>query len=302
MLRRMVERSGRPLSFSRGSQPAAARRVPRHPRAASPTANAAGAPMTGQVAAAAGRRAARAGVHAQPVHDRTRVTARSPTCRSPNGWPRCATRSSARGCSQAADARSRQARRLAHRARATCCSRWLDEPDYEPTLTDSIGARAARARRDRPTNSPRRHARRRRQGPALPAVPELRRRQARRLPRDARPPAHRARPRRRRRPRRHDLRRQLPHHAARATGAATAITTGSRCRSSCSATAATPPRTVGLFDRGVLAPGLPRRPQRHRLRPAPAAQARDRPRPARRRPPAAAAGRRLRGTRSSPAR
>ena len=126
-------------------------------------------------------------------------------------------------------------------------------------------------------------------GLALPAVPQLRRRQPRRRRRDARPPAHRAGPRRRRRPRRHDLRRQLPDHAARATGAATATTAGSplpflvqrHCRDTAAHRRAARPRRARAR---ATAPT-----QRHRLRPPPAPQARDRPRPARRRPPPRAA-------------
>ena len=61
---------------------------------------------------------------------------------------------------------------------------------------------------------------------------------------------------RRRRARRHDLRRQLPHHAAHALGARPRPGPARRCRSLVAAPdAATPPRTVGLLDRGVLAPG-----------------------------------------------
>ena len=50
---------------------------------------------------------------------------------------------------------------------------------------------------------------------------------------------------------------------------------------------------VGWLDRGVVAPGLPRRPQHHRLRRARLPARPPRVRPARRRPPAHAGGRRL---------
>ena len=68
-------------------------------------------------------------------------------------------------------------------------------------------------------------------------------------------PEHGRRPRRRRRPRRHDLRRQLPDDAAHALGARPRPRPARRCRSSCSGRRSATARTVGLLDRGVLAPG-----------------------------------------------
>ena len=124
---------------------------------------------------------------------------------------------------------------------------------------------------------------------------------ARRLPRDARPPAHRPRARRRRRARRHDLRRQLPDHAARLLGSRP------RPRPDPAAVPRAAPRrdtarTVGLLDRGVLAPGYRADVNVIDFDRPPPAQADDRARPARRRPAPAAARRRLAATRSSPAR
>ncbi len=77
------------------------------------------------------------------------------------------------------------------------------------------------------------------------------------------------------------------------TGVATATTTASRCRSSCSATAATRPAPSACSTAASIAPGLPRRPQRRRLRSAPPPQADHRPRPARQRSAPPAAGRRM---------
>ena len=130
-----------------------------------------------------------------------------------------------------------------------------DPPDYEPKAENSIAAYAERAGVSPAGDGLRPDARRRRPGAAVHAVPQLRRRQPRRRARDARPSRHRARPRRRRRSRRHDLRRSVRHHAVDAVGPRPRRRASSNCPISCSSTAATPRETVGLFDRGVLAPG-----------------------------------------------
>ena len=130
-----------------------------------------------------------------------------------------------------------------------------DEPDYEPSLSDSIGARAARLDRSADELALDVDARRRRARPAVPAVPQLRRRVARRLPRNA-----------------HPSRTPCPASATAALTSARSATAASRPRCSpywgrdrdhdriplpflvqrhCRDTA----RTVGLYDRGVIAPG-----------------------------------------------
>ena len=85
-----------------------------------------------------------------------------------------------------------------------------DPPDYEPDTASSAASGRRSGRRHPGGVGLRLPGRGRRRSDALRAVPQLRRRQPRRDPRDARPPVHRARPVRRWRPRRHDLRRQLP--------------------------------------------------------------------------------------------
>ena len=84
-----------------------------------------------------------------------------------------------------------------------------DEPDYEQT-PDRTLAVLAQARGDAPGTGARSHAAQRRTRHALPAVPELCRRLARPVLCDAQPPRHRARALRWRRPCRHDLRRLVP--------------------------------------------------------------------------------------------
>ena len=130
-----------------------------------------------------------------------------------------------------------------------------DPPDYEPDPSTSIAARAAREGRE-----------------ALDLAYDLFAQDEGRtflyvpiinwfdgtldgVRRDARPPAHRSRPVRRRRARRHHLRRQLPHDVPRRTGVATAtegrLDLAYLVRQHTKDTA----ETVGLLDRGVLAPG-----------------------------------------------
>ena len=129
-----------------------------------------------------------------------------------------------------------------------------------------LDRRPGRARGPRPGRGRlRRDDGQRRQGDALPAVAELRRRHARRRRRAARPPVVGRRPLRRRGPRRHDLRRQLPDLAAAVVGprpperpaadrAARAQADPGDGRDGRPAR----PRPAG--------PGPPRRRQRHRLR------------------------------------
>ena len=143
-----------------------------------------------------------------------------------------------------------------------------DPPDYEPAPERQRSPPAPPRDGRRPAELVvRPAARRRRPGAAVPAVLNY---FDGNLDAAAEMLAHPTRvpgPRRRRRPRRHDLRRQLPDHAAHALGPRPRPRADvRRCRASCSGSAATPRETVGLLDRGVLAPGLQGRPQRHRLR------------------------------------
>ncbi len=85
-----------------------------------------------------------------------------------------------------------------------------EQPDYEPIAEDTVAARAARMGSTPETCRARSHADRRRSRHPLCALPQLRRGFAGRGSRDDRPPRHRAGPVRRWRACRHDLRRQLP--------------------------------------------------------------------------------------------
>ena len=125
----------------------------------------------------------------------------------------------------------------------------------------------ARPASNRPS-SPRPAARRRRRDlPLLPA-PQLGRRLARRRARDAGRPAPRARARRRRRPRRHDLRRQLRRRRCSRTGARDRDGRAPAGVGGAPSVPRRPPRPSACVDRGALAPGLQRRPERRRPRPA----------------------------------
>ena len=132
-----------------------------------------------------------------------------------------------------------------------------DPPDYEPDPTSSVAAEGRAATADRPGRARvRPHARRRGPGPALLADPQLPDGNLDAAREMLAAPVHRAGSQRRRRPRRHDLRRQLPDHACSRTGAATApageqLDIPWLVQRQCRETA----RTVGLLDRGVLAPG-----------------------------------------------
>ena len=167
-----------------------------------------------------------------------------------------------------------------------------DEPDYEPSLDTSIQAIAVRSGRSADEVALDAMLADDGHGLLYLPVPQLRRREPRRLPRNAGASAHRARPRRRRRPRRHHLRRQLPDHAARLLGARP------RPRPHPAPVPRATPLPRHRTHRRVARPrrdrtGLSRRPQRGRLRAAPAAQARDRPRPSGERTAVAAARRRM---------
>ena len=105
--------------------------------------------------------------------------------------------------------------------------------------------------------------------PQLPLHPvlQLRRREPRRLRRDARPSPHHLRPGRRRRPRRASSPTPASRPTRSPTGPATAPTAACPWARSCEQLTSATAGAVGLHDRGVLAAGHAGRPQRHRLRP-----------------------------------
>ena len=129
-----------------------------------------------------------------------------------------------------------------------------DPPDYEPDPVDVRGGDGGRPGPDAGRGRLRPDARRRRPWPAVPAGAQLRRRHARRRARPARPSGVRRRAVRRWRPRRHDLRRQLPDDAAAVVGRdrpRDRLPIELLVHKQTRATA----ETVGLLDRGLLAPG-----------------------------------------------
>ena len=215
-----------------------------------------------------------------------RTRARSRVGRSPSRCARCATRRSGPACSGATRPRRAARRRLVDYARIFPLG---DLPDYEPTPETSIAALAA-ARGVDPAELAL-DLLLEDDGRALPLSPvlQLRRRQSRRLRRDAGPPRHRLRAGRRRRARRHHLRRELPDLFLSHWGR-------DRCHGRMPVGGVVEQLTSRHGPGGR--PARPRRaraghagrPQRHRLRP-PALRARRRwPTTSRRRQAAAAAG------------
>ena len=257
------EASGRPLSFSlaAGARPTTVAPAARPPsRRPTPTAS----PMRAQVAARARRRAARPAVHAQPAAGRPvyREIAELPLAERVAS---CATRASRRRMLGRGTTRRGVGGRFRRFDRMFELG---DPPDYEPDPTRASPP-APRATAVTPLDLAY-DLLLGDDGRAFLYMPLLNYVDGNldAVARDARPPPHRPRARRRRRPRRHDLRRQLPDHAARRTGAATAR----------AARASTLPLLVHRQCRGHGRDGRPARPrrararlpgrrQRHRLRP-----------------------------------
>ena len=131
--------------------------------------------MRAQVAAARGRRAARPAGHAEPVRRTRHVHRESPTCRSPSRRAILRNPSAAIGCSpKCAATRGSRVCRCDRDVRARRPARLRARPEHSVAArAQRAGVAPGRARRRPP-------ARRRRPGAAVPAVPQLRRRQPRR--------------------------------------------------------------------------------------------------------------------------
>ena len=158
-LREMVARSGRPLSISVARNPMvpdAFRSILGHIT----DANAAGLTMTGQVAPTGGRPDPRPRVHAQPVPDQPRVPGDQGRLAGRQGLGAARSGASASDCSK--PARPGDAAKLGGSliSRYDLLFEMADEPDYEPSLGDSIGARAERLGTHRRRTGARRDARR----------------------------------------------------------------------------------------------------------------------------------------------
>ena len=121
--------SGRPDHHLAAAVRCPARRLARRcwPRSTRPTRE--GLRITAPGALAADQRAAGLRAVAEPVHGPADATRRSPTCRSPSGWPSCASPSSARASWRR---RSRAAGASAGVDRWDRMFPLGDPPDYEP--------------------------------------------------------------------------------------------------------------------------------------------------------------------------